>query len=91
MATYQKEQGQYMTPDGIVNMILDSVDFTGKKCLTKSIIEPSFGDGAFLVGIVSRIIAEGKKSGVSNKEIATIIHDNVYGVEKDTGLYFSVL
>lgn len=87
MASKQKNLGQYMTPDRMVNMVLDSVGYTGEKILTKSIIEPSFGEGAFLVEIIRRIITEGRNKGLTNSEIAEIIQQNVYGIEKDTELY----
>lgn len=76
-----------MTPSKIVGMVLDSVGFEGENCLSKSIMEPSFGDGAFLLEIVSRIILEGKQSELSSDEIARIIKSNVYGVEKDERLH----
>ena len=65
----KKVAGQYMTPDGVVTMILDTIGFTGNHVLSKSIMEPSFGDGAFIENIVQRIISEGTKSGKTNEEI----------------------
>lgn len=82
-----KIEGQVMTPVGIVSMILDSVQYTGKSVLIKSIMEPSFGKGAFLIEIVSRIIHEGRVERKSAKEIRDIIQSNVYGIEKDKELY----
>ena len=82
-----KIEGQVFTPVGIVSMILDSVKYTGKTVLTKTIMEPSFGKGAFLIEIVSRIIHEGKAEGKSAKEIRNIIQSRVYGIEKDKKLY----
>ena len=52
----RKEKGQYMTPKRIVVMILDDIGYAGDEVLTKKIMEPSFGDGAFLSEIVKRII-----------------------------------
>ena len=63
----KKVEGQYMTPDGIVTMILDSIGYTGNHVLTKTIMEPSFGDGAFLINIVQRIITECKKDGMNHR------------------------
>lgn len=83
----RKENGQYMTPPEIVTMILDSIEYTGADILNKKIMEPSFGDGAFLSEIVKRIIKECKKNNISNDKIAAILNNNVYGIEKDK-LYF---
>ena len=60
--TDRKIEGQYMTPDKIVSMILNGIGYTGHHVLTKTIMEPSFGDGAFLAGIIQRIITESKIS-----------------------------
>ena len=38
-----KELGQVMTPDYIVDMILDDIGYTGDNILNKKIMEPSFG------------------------------------------------
>lgn len=82
-----KTEGQVFTPTDIVTMILDSVRYTGKSVLTKTIMEPSFGKGAFLIEIVSRIIHEGRAEGKSENEIKEIIEKCVYGIEKDEDLY----
>lgn len=87
MSETKKLMGQYMTPDGIVSLILNSIGFTNEHVLTRTIMEPSFGDGAFLINIVQRIIAEGTKAGKSKSEIRDVIQNNVWGIEKDEDLY----
>ena len=52
----RKEKGQYITPEKIVVMILDDIGYAEDEVLTKKIMEPSFGDGAFLSEIIKRII-----------------------------------
>ena len=79
----RKEKGQYMTPKRIVVMILDDIGYAGDEVLTKKIMEPSFGDGAFLSEIVKRIIKEGRKQSLPEREISDIIQSNVFGIEKD--------
>lgn len=83
----RKEKGQYMTPEKIVVMILDDIGYAGDEVLTKKIMEPSFGDGAFLSEIIKRIIKEGRKQSLSKEEISDIIQDNVFGIEKDEKIY----
>lgn len=82
MNTDRKQEGQYMTPSFIVNIILDSLKLNGKKILDKKIMEPSFGDGAFLQEIVKRIIKEADKENVCD-----ILNENIFGIEKDIELY----
>lgn len=84
---HKKNEGQYMTPDRIVSTILDAVGYTGESILDKKIIEPSFGEGAFLLEIIKRIITAGKKAGKSASEISEILAHNIYGIEKDRELY----
>lgn len=83
----RKEKGQYITPEKIVVMILDDIGYAGDKVLTKKIMEPSFGDGAFLSEIVKRIIKEGQKQSLPEREISDIIQNNVFGIEKDEKIY----
>lgn len=87
MLNETKTEGQVFTPTGIVSLILDSVRYTGKTVLTKTIMEPAFGKGAFLIEIVSRIIHEGRAEGKTSEEIKTIIEKCVFGIEKDKSLY----
>lgn len=83
----KKQNGQYMTPKNIVQLLLNEIGYFGPEILKKTIIEPSFGDGSFLTEIFTRIINEGKKQNLSNSEISTILSNNVYGIEIDNELF----
>ena len=83
----RKEKGQYITPEKIVVMILDDIGYAEDEVLTKKIMEPSFGDGAFLSEIIKRIIKAGRKQSLPEKEISDIIQNNVFGIEKDEKIY----
>ena len=87
----QKSKGQVFTPVKIVKIILDSVGYTGKDILNKKIIEPSFGQGVFLVEILSRLIEESRKLNKTNNEIKDVIENCVYGIEQDIKLYKETL
>ena len=82
-----KTLGQFFTPDYIVELILDDIEYTQGNILDKRIMEPSFGEGAFLIQIVERIIKEGKRIGLSKEEIKQQLQNNVYGIEIDKKLY----
>jgi adenine-specific DNA-methyltransferase len=58
MESKSKNLGQVNTPDWIVKKILDMSGYSGKSILDKYIMEPSCGDGAFLIEIVKRYITE---------------------------------
>lgn len=82
-----RDEGQVFTPAWVVRMVLDAVGYAGKDILYRKVMEPSFGKGAFLSEIVSRIVREGKDAGLSPKEIGDAVNSCVYGMEKDKGLY----
>lgn len=83
----KKQNGQYMTPKNIVQLLLNEIGYFGPEILKKTIIEPSFGDGSFLTEIFIRIINEGHKQNLTNSQISTILSENVYGIEIDDELF----
>lgn len=72
-----KELGQIFTPNEIVCYILDSIGYKGEGILGKAIIDPSCGDGAFLVEVVKRIIDVSPMPSI--EENLSV----VYGIEID--------
>lgn len=78
-----KTLGQVFTPLWIVNKILDEVGYSGKGILDKNILEPSAGDGQFVVEIVRRYIFEARKKKWSNIEIINGIKKHIYAIELD--------
>lgn len=76
---------QVFTPDYIVKKMLDDIDYRGNN-LRKTILEPSFGDGAFLLEIVSRIL-----DYAQNEAEAHELLDCVIGCEIDPVMYTRAL
>lgn len=74
------------TPKWLVNKMLDLASFNGEQIWGKTILEPSFGEGAFLIEIVSRIIDYAKISNKSEDEIYDML-SNIYGVELEQESY----
>lgn len=87
----RKHLGQVFTPPEIVKTILNEVGYKKETILTKTILEPSFGDGVFLYEIIKRIHKEGIKQNLSSQQIADIIDHNVWGIEYDPETYHSAL
>lgn len=83
----KKNMGQVFTPTDIVCEMLDKIEFTKRNVFTYKIMEPSFGDGAFLLQIIERIIQYGRLVGFDDENILNTILNNVYGIEKDTVYY----
>lgn len=44
-----KHRGQVFTPMNVVNLMLDKIEYCDDSIQCNSILEPSFGDGAFCV------------------------------------------
>ena len=77
---------QIFTPDFIVDKMLDMIEYQGENIRNKTIFEPSFGNGAFLIKILKRVIRYAKQTRMSNSEIIAIL-DKIYGIEIDKELY----
>lgn len=84
-----KTIGQVFTPEHIIEKILSAANYKGGKIVGKTILEPSFGDGRFIIKILDRLIFECKEKGMSEKTIADLINETVYGIELDAETYFN--
>lgn len=84
-----KKMGQIFTPKPIVQKILNDAGYKGKKILNSKVLEPSFGDGAFLFEIIERCIYEAKNKNLTDAEIANLLEKNIYGIELDDTLFES--
>ena len=78
---------QIFTPPHIVNFMLDNVGLMDEKLLVIKFMEPSFGDGAFLIPMVTRILDYARFMNLSDEEIVQVLLTNVHGIEKDANLY----
>jgi len=86
-----KKLGQVYTPKWVVTEILDLVGYKGNKVITKRIIDPACGDGAFLTTIVNKIIDKAISERKTISEIKQILERNVYGIEIDKTEYFKCI
>lgn len=85
-----KELGQVFTPDFIVEKIINLTNYNND-CINKKILEPSFGEGAFLNKIIEKLIEKCKKLNYSDDEIKKQLEENIYGIEIDKELYDKTL
>jgi adenine-specific DNA-methyltransferase len=81
--TKHKTLGQVYTPSWVVDEILDLVDYCGESILTKRILEPACGDGAFLKEIVKRYILQSQFIGLTSEKIISGLETYIYGIELD--------
>lgn len=78
-----KTLGQVFTPNWIVTEILNLVGYNNEVILDKYILEPSSGDGVFLLEIVKRYIEACQKINIATDEIVRRLEKYIYGVELD--------
>lgn len=72
----KKQLGQYMTPTNLSYNIVKNLTISPKM----KILEPSFGDGSFIMNIIDHLINQGLS-------FDNIMEDILYGVELDKELY----
>jgi hypothetical protein len=77
----KKQLGQFMTPLKLCNNILKFTNFK----ITDKILEPSFGDGNFIIVIINKLLKLYK--GDTKQKLDNIFKNNLYGVELDNDLY----
>ena len=80
-----------MTPASAVCAVLDAAGYGGAGICGKKIMEPSFGDGAFLTEIIKRAAAAARAAGKTPEETADILKNSICGIEKDAALYGAAL
>ena len=77
--------GQFITPPTVAERIVGQVDLTSED----RILEPSFGDGAFVLPLLDRLVA--LHAGSAEERLAKSLAHNLHGVELDEGLYHRCL
>jgi len=87
MIDKQKKLGQIFTPDWIVKIILDKLNYNNKEILSRYIFEPGCGSGNFLIEIVDRYINYAKKNNYDNDAIKIDLENYIYGIEVDREAY----
>lgn len=86
-----KNNGQVFTPVGIVDKMLDMCGLVDEKIFNYKIIEPSFGEGIFLIRIIERMIESAKRLNLDFNKLSGFINNNIFGIEKDAELHEKVM
>ncbi len=79
--TSKRQLGQFITPSAVVSEITERIELTADTRL----LEPSFGDGAFILPLLRRLV--GQHSGSPAERLSKALMRNVHGVELDGRLY----
>lgn len=82
-----KQLGQVITPDWLVQEILNASEYMGEHILCRYALEPACGDGQFLGEMVKRYIQAGKTAKLTNTQIASQLSQYIVGIEIDPTMY----
>jgi hypothetical protein len=77
----KRQKGQFLTPEATAARVLEGLAFSRDQ----KILEPSFGDGAFLFAAIEGLLP--CHAGPRKARLAKIFSENLYGVELDAALF----
>jgi adenine-specific DNA-methyltransferase len=80
--TPKKAYGKVYTPYWIVNFILDNIGYKNE-INRKKIVDPSCGEGNFLVIVAERLIKDGIKNNLDPSKIKDALENNIFGFDID--------
>lgn len=86
-----KNDGQVFTPVYIVDQMFELCGLVDDGLMKYKIIEPSFGNGAFLLRIFEKMVEYARKNHMLCSQLYEIIKENLFGIEKDNALYVEVV
>ncbi len=76
----KRQLGQYMTPGVLAQRVISDLALTP----STRVLEPSFGDGAFIMALVARFME--LHDGDMPKRLDTVLRENLFGIEIDPQL-----
>ncbi|MEF3279423.1 MAG: SAM-dependent methyltransferase [Elusimicrobiota bacterium] len=78
----KKINGVVYTPQWIVDLILDNIEYKNN-IYDKKILDPSCGEGSFLIIVVERFLKDCFKNNLSLDEIRKALCNNIFGFDID--------
>lgn len=82
-----KKNGEVFTPNFLVEIILDSINYNNSNILKKHIIDNSCGQGAFLCKIVKRYFIAAKQNNLTNYQIEKDLSNYIHAIEINPHYY----
>ncbi len=77
----KRQLGQFLTPPALAAQLVATLELT----IHDRVLEPSMGDGAFVLPLIERFMA--LYTGPVATRLAQVLQRNIYGVEVDATLY----
>jgi len=80
----RKVRGHFSTPPSLVERILDACGYCPEDDLSQiRVLDPACGSGNFLAGVARRLVASGKRLGLSRAELLSAVQRNIWGFDPD--------
>jgi tRNA1(Val) A37 N6-methylase TrmN6 len=76
----KRQLGQFMTPVDLARLVVGRLELTAQT----RVLEPSFGDGSFLIAVIERLMSIGE--GTPAARLERILTKQLFGVEIDAEL-----
>ncbi len=80
-----RQRGQFMTPPAVSESLIKGLSLSA----ATTALEPSFGDGSFLVPLIEKLVA--CTPGDPRQRFEEVMRENLFGVELDEDLYATAL
>ncbi len=78
-ASFRRRLGEFYTPRWVVDLVLDEVGFRGAAALTRSVLDPCCGAGAFLVPAIGRVRRRAEAARLTRAETLARVVAHVRG------------
>lgn len=83
-AAERKTRGHFSTPPRLVEQILDACGYTPAHDLSHiRVLDPACGSGNFLVGAARRLLDAGEQHQLTTTRQATLLQQNLWGLDPD--------
>ncbi len=80
----RKQRGHFSTPPQLIEQLLDACGYSAEQDLSQlRVLDPACGSGNFLIGATRRLLAFGRRTGLDDDALATLVQRNIWGFDPD--------
>ena len=80
----RKRRGHFSTPPQLIEQLLDACGYSAEQDLSQlRVLDPACGSGNFLIGATRRLLAFGRRTGLDDDALATLVQRNIWGFDPD--------
>jgi type I restriction-modification system DNA methylase subunit len=80
----RKRRGHFSTPPQLIEQLLDACGYHAEQDLSQlRVLDPACGSGNFLIAATRRLLAFGRRTGLDDDALATLVQRNIWGFDPD--------